>query len=111
MLGVRDTGVLSCLVMSNSSLSVRFFQQEYWSGFPCPSPGDITGPGIECMSPASPPLAGGFFTTAPPGKPLSAETRQHLNVWDTFLLFFNGMSRLWQVVILKENLDCSVIEH
>ena len=69
MLGVRDTGVLSCLVMSNSSLSVRFFQQEYWSGFPFPSPGDIAGPGIERMSPASPPLAGGFFTTAPPGNP------------------------------------------
>ena len=30
-----------------SPLSMRFFQQEYWSGSPFPSPGDITGPGIE----------------------------------------------------------------
>ena len=31
-----------------------------------PSPGDLPNPGIESMSPA---LAGGFFTTEPPGKP------------------------------------------
>ena len=40
--------------------SVRFFRQEYWSGLPFPSPGDLPNPGIE---PASPALAGGFFTT------------------------------------------------
>ena len=32
-------------------------------------PGDLPNPGIELMSPASPALAGGFFTTEPPGKP------------------------------------------
>ena len=42
------------------------FRQEYWSGLPFPSPGDLPDPGIE---PASPALAGGFFTTLPPGKP------------------------------------------
>ena len=43
------------------------FQQEYWSGLPFPSPGGLSGPGIEPhMSPA---LAGKFFTTEPPGKP------------------------------------------
>jgi len=35
-------------------------RQEYWSGLPFPSPGDLPNPGIEPMSPA---LAGGFFTT------------------------------------------------
>jgi len=44
-----------------------FARQEYWSGFSFPSPGDISDPGIE---PASPALAGRFFTTVPPGKPL-----------------------------------------
>ena len=48
------------------SLSMGFFRQEYWSGLPFPSPGDLPDPGIEPMSPA---LAGGFFTTEPPGKP------------------------------------------
>ena len=37
-------------------------RQEYWSGLLFP-PGDLPNPGIE---PASPALAGGFFTTEPP---------------------------------------------
>ena len=42
--------------------------QEYQSGLPFPSPGDLPYPGIEPMSPA---LAGRFFTTEPSGKPRS----------------------------------------
>ena len=38
-------------------------------GLPFPPPGDLPNPGIEPMSPDSPALAGGFFTTEPPGKP------------------------------------------
>ena len=38
-------------------------RQEYWSGLPCPPPGDLPDPGIEPESPASPALARGFFTT------------------------------------------------
>ena len=30
----------------------RFSRQEYWSGLPCPSPGDLPNPGIETRSPA-----------------------------------------------------------
>ena len=51
--------------------SMGFPRQEYWSGLPFPSPGDLPDPRIEPMSPASPALAGGFFTTSPrPGKVL-----------------------------------------
>jgi len=39
-----------------------FSRQEYWSGLPCPLPGDLPYPGIEPMSLESPALAGGFFT-------------------------------------------------
>ena len=46
-------------------LSMGFSRQEYWSGLPFPPPGDLPNPGIE---PASPALAGRFFTTEPPGK-------------------------------------------
>ena len=46
-----------------------FSRQEYWSGLPFPSPGDLPNAGIEPMSPASPALAGKFFTTEPPEKP------------------------------------------
>ena len=47
-------------------LFMGFSRQEYWSGLPLPSPGGLPDPGIE---PASPALAGGFFTAEPPGNP------------------------------------------
>ena len=43
-----------------------FPRQEYWSGWPFPSPGNLPDPGIKPMSPA---FTGGLFTTEPPGKP------------------------------------------
>ena len=62
------------LVMSNSvtiwtvayqtPLSMGFSRQEYWSGLPCPPPGDVPDPGIEPISLMSPTLAGGFLTTS-----------------------------------------------
>ena len=39
-------------------------RQEYWSGLPCPPPGNLSNPGIELVSLMSPALAGGFFTTS-----------------------------------------------
>ena len=54
------------IVASQAALSMEFSRQEYWSGLPFPSPGNLPDPGIELVSPA---LAGGFFTTEPPGKP------------------------------------------
>ena len=33
-------------------LSVGFSRQEYWSGLPCPSPGDLPNPGVKLRSPA-----------------------------------------------------------
>ena len=48
---------------------MKFPRQEYWSELPFPSLGDLPGPGIKPMSLA---LAGGFFTTESPGKPLHA---------------------------------------
>ena len=61
-------------VAHQAPLSVGFPRQEYWSGLPFPSPGDLPNPGIEPRSPASPVLAGRFFTTAPPGKPHDLST-------------------------------------
>ena len=37
-------------------LSMGFSSQEYWSGLPCPPPGDLSHPGIELTSPAAPAL-------------------------------------------------------
>ena len=50
-------------------LSMGFPRHEYWSGLPFPPLKDLLNLGIEPTSPASPALAGGFFTANPPGKP------------------------------------------
>ena len=47
--------------------SMGFSRQEYWSGLPFPSPGDLPDPGIE---PRSPTLQADTLTSEPPGKPL-----------------------------------------
>ena len=52
-------------------LSMGFSRQEYWSGLPCPPPGDLPDPGIEPASLASPALKSGSLPTEPPGKPIS----------------------------------------
>ena len=44
-------------------LSMGFSGQEYWTGLPFFTLGDLPDPGIELLSPASPALASGFFTT------------------------------------------------
>ena len=56
--------------LPGSSVLGIFFRQEYWSGLPCPPPGDIPNPGIKPGSPVSPSLVDQFFITKPPGKPL-----------------------------------------
>ena len=48
-------------VARQAPLSMGFPRQEYWSGLPFPSPGDLSDPGVE-------PVAGSFFTTVPPGE-------------------------------------------
>ena len=50
-------------VVHQAPLSMGFPGQEYRSGLPFPPPGDLPDPGIKLESPASPALAGGFFTT------------------------------------------------
>ena len=66
----------TCSVMSDSATpwtvayqappSMRFSRQEYWSGWPFPSPGDLPNPGIELGSPS---LQTDTFPSEPPGKP------------------------------------------
>ena len=53
-----------------------FPKQEYWTGLPFPSPGDLLNPGIE---PASPALEGELFITETPGKPSLIEERPNVD--------------------------------
>ena len=55
-------------VARQAPLSMGFSRQEYWSGLPFPSPGDLPDPGIE---PASPALQADSLLSEPPGKPIS----------------------------------------
>ena len=54
-------------VAHQAPLSMGFSRQEYWSGLPFPSPGDLPDPGIE---PGSPSLEADALTSEPPGKPI-----------------------------------------
>ena len=54
-------------IAHQAPLYMGFSRQEYWSGLPYPSPGDLPDPRIEPMFPA---LLDRFFTSEPPGKPL-----------------------------------------
>ena len=68
--------VFSCSFMSDSEtlwtvafqgpLSMGFSRQEYWSGLPFSSPGNLPDPGIEPVSPA---LQADSLPVEPPGKP------------------------------------------
>ena len=50
--------------------SMGFSRQEYWSGLPFPSPGDLPDPGIEHRSPA---FQADALTSEPSGKPYLSE--------------------------------------
>ena len=65
MLGrsVVSISVTPWTVVCQVPLSVEFPRQEYCSGLPFPTPGDLPNPGIKPVILA---LAGGFFTTEPP---------------------------------------------
>ena len=52
------------MVACQALLFMGFSRQEYWSGLPCPPPGNLPSPVIEPASLMSPVLVGGFFTTS-----------------------------------------------
>ena len=58
--------VTSRIIAHQAPLSMEFSRQEYWSGFPFPSPGDLPNLGIK---PGSPALQADFLLSEPPGKP------------------------------------------
>ena len=96
-------------VACQGPLSMGFSRQEYWSGLPCPSPGDLPNPGIEPASLMSPALAGELLSLVPRGKPGTCHTWPLL-CWGTFILhliwwdFFNLFN--WKIVQLCQMLFC-----
>ena len=78
-----------------SSCPWGFVRQEYWSGLPCPSPGNLPKPGIEPRSPA--PQADSLLSE-PPGKPGS------LLLHIEYLIVTGHNIRFWKhcMVVLEE---------
>ena len=72
-----------------------FSRQEYWSGLPCLSPGDLPDPGIE---PGSPALQADSLTSEPPGEPLphSKLLKKRFLVKVYFLCYFKHGSLFGQ---------------
>ena len=74
--------MLSCFshVWLFANLSMGFSRQEYWSGLPCPAPGDLPKPGIR---PASLALAASSLPLASPGKSLKPiqPRSKHWTLW------------------------------
>ena len=62
--------------------SMGFPRQEYWSGLPFPSPGELPNPGME---PGSPTLWADTLLSEPPGKPMarSSEMQSQMQYSDT----------------------------
>ena len=63
---------------------MELFRQEYWSGLPFPSPGELPDPGVKDTSPVSPVLGGGFLTTEPLGKP-NLHLNLHAEIFKRFM--------------------------
>ena len=76
-------------------LSMALSRQKYWSGLLVSTPGDLPNPGIE---PASPALAGRFFTTKSPGKPFPLLVNDSIfhsvNKLKVFIIFNSCTSQL-----------------
>ena len=73
---VSDSFVTQRTVAHQPPLSMGFSRQEYWRRLPFPIPGDLPDLRIKLTFPVSPALAGGFFTTEPPGKSLGGGGRR-----------------------------------
>ena len=74
-------------------LSMEFSRQEYWSGLPFSSPGDLRNPGIK---PGSPTMQADALPSEPPGKPCSPKglTKIFSNTTDQRHQFFGAQPSL-----------------
>ena len=81
-------------VACQAPLSMGFSQQEYWSGVPCPPPGDLPNPGIEPASLTSSALTGGFFAISAIWEAHSLQGFPFLHILEYFcfllVYFFNN---------------------
>ena len=74
---MSDSFVIPWAVARQAPLSTGFPRQEHWSGWPFPSPGDLSKPGTEPRSSA---LQANYFLSEPPGKPTFTQTHTYVHI-------------------------------
>ena len=77
-------------VAHQAPLSIGFSRQKYWSGLPCPPPGDLPDPGSEPVSPA---LAGRFYTASTTWELMTAFNLNHFHQGHTSRYNYIGKVR------------------
>ena len=90
------------VIACQTSLSMGFLRQEYWSELPFPSPGDHSNPGIK---PGSPALQGDSLTSWPQVKPRYSYSYIlyiiHINNW---YMVFNEFNHFITVILCRKTL-------
>ena len=93
-------------VACQAPLSMGFSKQEYWSGLPFPPPRESSWPRHRSTSPVSPALAGRFFTTEPPGKPITDRSPMIIiYLWDNRVCF-DGFGVVFNKGDTQEKMFC-----
>ena len=83
-------------VARQAPLSMGFSRQEYWSGLPCPPPGDLPNPGIKPVTPAAPVLQADSLQLSHQGSPLLG----YIIVYFAFISWWMfGLLHLWLLCI------------
>ena len=77
---VMSNSVTLWTVALQDPVSMGFSRQEYWSGFPCPPPGDLPNPGIKLAALA---LQIDSLPTEPPGKPCNGLSKPYYWGWQS----------------------------
>ena len=87
-------------VAHQAPLSMGFSRQEYWSGLPCPPPGDLLNPGIKAVSLMSPALQADSLPLAPP----ELKWQSKVPVW--LCMFICSLGVPWGRLTLGSPLTC-----
>ena len=81
---------------------MEFSRQEYWSGLPFPNVGNLSDLGLKRMPLISPPLAGRFLVTAPPGKPYKHTYTHRVKYYSAIkrikLYYCNNMGWIYNIL-------------
>ena len=86
---------------------MEFTRQEDWSELPLPTSEDLLNPGIKLMSLVSPVLAGDFFTTKPPEKPIDfpLHSAKFSYISSILTLYFYYHSNIYHIFFIHSFID------